>query len=85
MVDGMIPAGTSPQVRAAIEQLAGQAYTLHLGGDEQAPEAFRQGLQTFVSLASKSHPQEARLYGLIARYLSEDILPQDNNVNLAYH
>lgn len=84
MVDGMIPAGASPQMKAAIEQLAAQAYTLHLGGDEQAPEAFLQALRTFVAIGSKSYPKEARICGLIARYLSEDILPKDNNVNLAY-
>ena len=79
MVSGLLPSGTSPQARVAVEQLAAKAYISHLAGDEQPSSAFDAALSQFVAVASLTNPSMARFYGVLARYLSEDILPCDNN------
>lgn len=84
MVDGMIPSGTPAEAKVALEKLAAAAYVLHLGGDEQAPKEYWQGLKMMVGVASQKNPQLAQLMGLVGKYMAEDILPADNNTELEY-
>lgn len=84
MVDGMMPADIPEPAKKAIEQLAGQAYMLHLAGDEKAPAQYLIGLKKFVDMAKPIYPQQAMIFGLIGKYMAEDVLPNDNNETLEY-
>lgn len=84
MADTFLPAETPKEMKAQVEALAGEAYLLHLAGDEKAPAQYLQALKQFVAVASPYYPVQARMLGLIARYMSEDILPADNNADITF-
>ena len=84
VMETMVPAKVPDSVKSECAAVLGEAYAMHLAGDEQPTEAFHQRLKTAVRHLRHHSWKWAFILGRIGRYLSTDTGVADNAVTITY-
>lgn len=83
-MEGMVPKKVPEAIKSECAAVLGEAYALHLAGDEQPTADFRNRLKTAVKSLRPYSWKWAFIMGRIGRYLSTDTGVADNNLTLTY-
>lgn len=84
MVDDYLPAVVPETFKQRIGALAGEAYVMHIAGDEQPSEAFlKEKAEVVKTIASVSPEMAQTMDGLISSLIT-DTAPADNEAVVAY-
>lgn len=84
MAEDYLPKTTPEALRKAIDKMLGDAYILHLAGDENPSQAFVKEKAQVVETVKEISPQMANTLDGIATSLSTDLPPKDNQVVINY-
>ncbi len=83
-MESMVPAKVPAAVKSECTAVLGEAYAMHLAGDEVPMPDFRARLKTAVKHLRRYSWKWAFILGRIGRYLSTDTGIADNNLTLTY-
>ncbi len=83
-MEGMVPKKVPEAIKSECAAVLGEAYALHLAGDEQPTADFRNRLKTAVKSLRPYSWKWAFIMGRIGRYLSTDTGVADNTLTLTY-
>lgn len=83
-MEGMVPAKVPAAVKNECTAVLGEAYAMHLAGDEAPTADFRARLKTAVKRLRRYSWKWAFIMGRVGRYLSTDTGVADNNLTLTY-
>ncbi len=83
-MEGMVPGKVPATVKSECTAVLGEAYAMHLAGDERPTAEFSSRLKTAVKHLRHYSWKWAFIMGRIGRYLSTDTGVADNNLTLSY-
>lgn len=83
-MEGMVPKKVPASVKSECASVLGEAYAMHLAGDEQLSEEFRGRLKAAVKRLRRYSWKWAFIMGRIGRYLSTDTGVADNTLSVSY-
>ncbi len=84
VMEGMVPKKVPSSVKSECADALGEAYAMHLAGDEAPSHEFRQRLKTAVKHLRHYSWKWAFIMGRIGKYLSTDTGVSDNNLTISY-
>ncbi len=84
VMEGMVPKKVPSAVKSECADALGEAYAMHLAGDEAPTAEFRQRLKTAVKHLRHHSWKWAFIMGHIGKYLSTDTGVSDNNLTISY-
>ena len=84
VMEGMVPKKVPSTVKSECADALGEAYAMHLAGDEAPTAEFRQRLKTAVKHLRHYSWKWAFIMGHIGKFLSTDTGVNDNNLTLSY-
>ncbi len=84
VMEGMVPKKVPAKVKGECADALGEAYAMHLAGDEAPTAGFRQRLAAAVKHLRRHSWKWAFIMGRIGKYLSTDTGVNDNNLTISY-
>lgn len=84
IAEGYLPQATPKELRTSISHLLGDAYIMHLAGDEHPSDAFLEEKAEVIQTVNGISPELAHKLDGIVTSLSMDLPPMDNQVVINY-
>ncbi len=84
VMETMVPKKVPAAVKTECARVLGEAYAMHLAGDECPPADFRLRLKTAIGHLRRHSWKWAFIMGKIGKYLSTDTGVADNDVVISY-
>lgn len=84
VLDGLLPKKVPADVKSECASVLGEAYAMHLAGDEQVSEDFKARLKAATKRLRHYSWKWAFILNRIGRYLSTDTGVADNDVTITY-